>query len=142
MGREGGVLQITLTATGIESKVELFRVQVDGAGRWRYESRAVAHAEGRLSAADLAQFKSLYDKVNWELEVLNGPISAGDRTLFAMDVIHDGGDRRIYQFTESLAHRSWQFRDLVHFLRHNVATAGDPVGYSPDEPGVHPPTPM
>lgn len=135
-------MRIALTAKGIESKVELFRVQVDADGRWTYESRAVEQASGRLSEADLAQFNAFYDKVNWELEVLNGPVTADDRILFEMDVVHDGGDRRLYQFTEDLAHRSWQFRDLVHFLRHNVATAGDPVGLSPDEPGVHPPTPM
>lgn len=135
-------MQITLTARGIDSKVELFRVQVNSDGRWSYESRAVEHAEGRLSEADRAQFKSFYDKVNWELEVLNGPLTADDRILFEMDVVHDEEDRRLYQFSEDLAHRSWQFRDLVHFLRHNVATGGDPVGYSPDRPGVHPPTPM
>ncbi|MFZ5816819.1 MAG: hypothetical protein ACOY93_16255 [Bacillota bacterium] len=135
-------MQITLTAKGLDSKVELARVQVDSDGRWRYSSRAVEQAEGRLSAADLAQFQAFYDKVNWELEVLNGPVTADDRILFEMEVIHDEGDRRLYQFTEDLAHRSWQFRDLVHFLRHNVAGAGDPVGYSPDRPGEHPPTPM
>lgn len=135
-------MQITLTAKGIESKVKLFQVHVEDTGRWTYESRGVEHAEGHLSEADLAQFKNFYDKVNWELEVLNGPISADDRTFFEMDVVHDAANRKLYQFSESLAHRSWQFRDLVHFLRHNAATGGDPVGYSPDEPGVHPPTPM
>lgn len=136
-------MQITLTAKGIQSKVTLFSVQVDDSGRWVYESRGVEGAEGHLSRADQVQFKSFYDKVNWELEVLNGPIAADDGTLFELDVIHSGsGDRRLYQFTESLAHRSWQFRDLVHFLRHNVATAGDPVGYSPDQPREYPPTPM
>lgn len=141
MGGEPAV-QITLTAKGIDSKVALFRTQVDSNGRWSYESRGVEHAGGRLSKADLAQFKSFYDKVNWELEVLNGPLTADDRILFAMEVVHDSTDRALYQFSEDLAHRSWQFRDLVHFLRHNATTGGDPVGYSPDEPGEHPPTPM
>lgn len=135
-------MQITLTAKGIDSKVVLYQLQVDDAGRWSYESRGVEHAEGRLSEANLAQLKNFYERVNWELEVLNGPVVASDRTLFEMDVFHKGGERRLYQFTESLAHRSWEFRDLFHFLRHNTATGGDPVGYSPDEPEVHPPTPM
>lgn len=135
-------MQITLTAKGIESKVQLYEISVDGTGRWDYESRAVEHAQGTLSRADQAQFQSFFERVSWELEVLNGPITATDRTLFEMEVTFDNGDRRLYQFTESLAHRSWGFRDLFHFLRHNVATGGDPVGYSPDQPDLHPPTPM
>lgn len=131
-----------LTAKGTISKVQLFSVQVDSSGRWEYESRGVAHTEGRLSREDLAQFQAFYDRVNWELEVLNGPVTGSDRIHFELDVVHDGGDRRVYQFTENMAHRSWQFRDLVHFLRHNAATGGDPVGYSPDEPGEELPAPM
>lgn len=122
-------MQITLTARGIESGGELYRVQADDRGRWRYQSRAIEQAEGQLSRADLAQFQSFYDKVNWELEVLGGPTSAGDSILFEMAVTHSPQDRQLYQFTESMAHRSWQFRDLVHFLRHNVATGGNPATF-------------
>lgn len=135
-------MHLTLTAIGAESRVALFRIEVDGDGRWHYESRGVAGANGQLSPADRAQLKSLYDRIDWELEVLNGPKAADDRVHFALDVTHDEGKHQHYQFSENLAHRSWQFRDLVHFLRHNVATAGDPVAWSPDQPEEHPPLPM
>jgi len=130
---------ITLRATGLLSKVRLFELTVDREGRWTYESLAVEHASGQLSPANFAQLKSFYDKVNWELEVLNSPLRTDDRILFELDVVHDGDDRRLYQFSEQTTHRSWEFQDLFHFLRHNVATAGDPVGFSPDPPQEQPP---
>ncbi len=132
-------MQITLTATGLESKVKLWELSVDPDGHWQYESRAVEHAEGQLSPANIAQLKMFYDKVNWGLEVLNSPLTANDRILFQMDVVHEGARPQRYQFSEQCTHRSWQFQDLFHFLRHNVATAGDPVGFSPDEPREQPP---
>ncbi|HYG60649.1 MAG TPA: hypothetical protein VD902_21455, partial [Symbiobacteriaceae bacterium] len=68
-------MHLTLHATGLISKVDLFEVDVDESGSWRYESRAVAEIRGRLTEGDQAQLKSLFDKVNWDLEVLNHPVS-------------------------------------------------------------------
>lgn len=135
-------MHLTLTAIGAVSKVELFRVDVDGEGSWHYTSRGIAGTKGHLSQADRAQLRSLFERVDWGLEVLNGPTAADDRVRFELSVTHDDGEQRLYQFSENMGHRSWQFRDLVHFLRHNVATAGDPVGWSPDQPEERPPLPM
>lgn len=132
-------MHLILSAVGVDSSVPLFTVEVDGQGDWRYESRAVEEARGELSEADQAQLKNLHDKVNWSLETLNAPVSSDDRTLFKLDVDHGDGNRALYQTSESMTHRSWEFRDLVHFLRHNVALAGDPVGRIPDEVRDQPP---
>ena len=129
-------MHLTLHATGIESKVDLFEVDVDENGNWRYESRAVEEVRGQLTEGDRAQLKSLFDKVNWDLEVLNHPVSADDGKLFRLTIRFKNGDHqdtRTYTFSESLTHASWELRDLVHFLRHNVATGGDPVGLIPRE---------
>jgi hypothetical protein len=126
-------VHLSLTATGADSGVPLFVVNVDEDGTWSYQSRAVAHAAGTLTPGDRAQLKNFYDKVSWGLEVLNNPVSAEDRTFFRLEVDHGGGEQRQYQFSEAMNHLSWQFRDLVHFLRHNVATGGEPVGRSPYE---------
>lgn len=131
-------MRVALSATGVDTDIALFRVEVNEDGGWTYQSRAIAHAAGRLSEADRVQFKSLYDKVDWGLEVLNMPVSADDRTLFRMEVDHGHGDTRLYQFSEAINHASWQFRDLVHFLRHNVAVAGEPVGPEPAGNDVQP----
>lgn len=132
-------MRLVLSATGVDSGVDLFRLEVDGSGQWSYQSRAVELATGTLSEADQAQLHSFFDRIDWELEVLNMPISFDDRTRFKLEVSPDKGDRRVYQFSEAINHASWQFRDLVHFLRHNVATKGDPVGRGPDEVREQPP---
>ncbi len=132
-------MHLALSATGMENGVDLFRVEVDGTGHWTYQSRVVEEARGKLTDGDLAQLRDLVEDVPWEQEVLNNPTSAGDRTLFKLEVDREDGDRRLYQFSERMAHLSWQFRDLVHFLRHNVATGGDPLGRIPQEQEDRPP---
>lgn len=141
------MMQITLRAKSAYTGDFLFAIAVSGDGRWRYESRVIEGAHGRLSDADRAQLKALYDKVDWGKEVLNGPLSRDAHVHFELEVTHDGGDQRLYQFDDDMHNRSWQFRDLVHFLRHNVATAGAPVGEpaefaAPSGPEEHPPLPM
>ncbi|HWI66114.1 MAG TPA: hypothetical protein VNT75_30150, partial [Symbiobacteriaceae bacterium] len=111
-------MHLSLTATGIQSKVKLWTVDVDEAGAWSYESRSVEHAEGHLTDGDRAQLISLYEKVDWSREVLNNPISADDQLIFEFRVVKADGDRRTYQFSEQMPHLSTQFKDLVHFLRH------------------------
>ncbi|HYF94061.1 MAG TPA: hypothetical protein VD969_17740 [Symbiobacteriaceae bacterium] len=132
-------MHLTLTATGISSKVKLWTVEVDDRGHWVYESRSVEHAEGHLTEGDRAQLISLYEKVDWSREVLNNPISADDDIHFRFYVVLADGDRRTYTFSEALNHVSYQFRDLVHFLRHNVLGSGDPVGRIPGETHDAPP---
>jgi len=132
-------MHLSLSATGIESKVKLWTVSVDETGKWSYESRSVEEANGHLTEGDTAQLISLYEKVDWSREVLNNPVSADDHIIFHFDVILADGDRRTYMFSEGLTHLSYQFRDLVHFLRHNVLGGGDPVGRIPDETHDQPP---
>lgn len=132
-------MRITLSAAGVDTGVPLFRTEVNENGEWRHESRAVEEVRGQLTPGDLAQFKNFYDEVNWSLEVLNNPVSADDRTLFKLEVDHGHGDVRLYQFSEAMNHLSWQFRDLVHFLRHNVAVGGDLPGRIPPEIAHQPP---
>lgn len=132
-------MHLTLSATGVDSGVNLFKVSVGEDGRWTYESRAVEFAEGRLTEADQAQLKHFYERVNWDLETLNAPVSYGDRTLFRLEVDDKKRGHVLYQFSEAMAHRSWEFRDLFHFLRHNVALHGDPVGRIPGETHTTPP---
>lgn len=138
---------MSLRAKSAYSGAFLFAISVGGDGAWQYESRVIEGAHGRLSEADRAQLKALYDKVDWDSEVLNGPLSRDSRVHFELEITHDGGDHRLYQFDDELQNRSWQFRDLVHFLRHNVATAGDHVG-APSEfvripgPDEYPPLPL
>ncbi|HEY3367994.1 MAG TPA: hypothetical protein VGK74_23280 [Symbiobacteriaceae bacterium] len=136
-------LQLTLTALGIDTEILLWTLTINEHGAWAYESRAVEEAHGTLTRGDLAQLISLYEKVDWALETLNAPMSADDRTLFRLEVVTDEGERRLYQSSEAMNHRSWQFRDLFHFLRHNVATAGDPIGSATgvtqaEPPALHP----
>ncbi len=131
-------MHLTLSAQGITSGVDLFRVSVSEDGHWSFESRAVERADGRLDPEDVAQLLTLYTHVDWDDHVLNAPVSADDRTLFKLDV-HDGGMIRTYQFSEAMNHASFQFRDLVHFLRHNVALSGDPAGWSPEPWDQRPP---
>lgn len=121
-------MHLILSATGTIRPISLFRVEVWPDGRWEYESRAVAHAQGRLAPAELTQLQSRYDEVDWDLQALNNPISADDRTFFTLDVIGENGEQRRYQFSEAMANLSFQFKDLVHFLRHNVAVGAEPVG--------------
>lgn len=131
-------MHLTLRAQGVGTGIDLFKISVSEDGHWTYESRAVEHVEGQLGPEDVAQLVNLYAKVDWDKHVLNAPVSADDRTLFKLDVI-DGAMIRTYQFSEAVNHASWQFRDLVHFLRHHVALKGDPVGWSPEPPGQRPP---
>lgn len=132
-------MHLSLTATGIDSHVELWTVSVNDDGAWVYESRAVERAEGNLTEGDQAQLISLYEKVDWSREVLNNPVSADDHILFRFEVVKADGDRRTYTFSEAMNHLSYQFRDLVHFLRHNVLGSGDPVGRIPGETHDQPP---
>lgn len=131
-------MHLVLEATGLGTAIDLFRVEVDGDGAWSYQSQAVQLAQGHLTAGDHAQLISLVEKVNWELEVLNSPTSRDDRRLFRLTVRLPDQGERTYQFSEAMNHRSWQFVDLVHFLRHNVATGGDPVGRLELEPTAQP----
>ena len=132
-------MHLALSATGVVSGVNLFKVEVGEHGRWTYESRAVEFAEGQLTEGDQAQLKHFYERVNFDLETLNSPVSADDRTLFKLEVTDKKRGHVLYQFSEALNHRSWEFRDLVHFLRHNVAQNGDPVGRIPGETHTTPP---
>jgi len=133
---------LALTALGVDSGVQLFHLAVAHDGRWTYESRAVAEASGTLPRGEMAQVKSLVDAVPWEAEVLNMPVSADDRTLFRLQIRLKDDDERLYQCSEAVNHASWQFRDLLHFLRHNIAgarRAERPVQESPpDWPHVNP----
>lgn len=131
-------MHLTLSAKGLESGVDLFRVSVREDGHWSYESRAVERAEGRLDPEDVEQLVGLYTSVDWDKHVLNAPVSADDRTLFELNV-DDGNMTRTYRFSEAINHASYQFKDLVHFLRHNVALAGDPAGWSPEPWDQRPP---
>ena len=121
-------MHVTLRARGAVSGVPLFELTVDGDGHWHYQGRAVAGAQGRLSEADRAQLKARLEQVDWDAEVLNGPVGRDAHTLFELEVTRKDGATRLYQFDDGLHHRSWQFRDLIHFLRHNVAAAGWPAG--------------
>jgi hypothetical protein len=131
--RGGIAMHLALTATGLESKIQLYRIEVDDQGHWTYQSRAIENVEGRLTKGDLAQLKGCYDKVNWRLEVLNNPVNRDDRVLFRLEVDHGDGDLLVYHVSEEMHHVSWEFRDLVHFLRHNVATGADPLGAPPPD---------
>ena len=131
-------MHLTLSASGVGTGIKLFSVSVDEAGHWTYESRAVERAEGKLSPGDREQLQDFYLRVDWGKETLNNPVSIDDRTLFKLEVDHGNGDRRLYQFSEAMNHLSWQFRDLVHFLRHNVIT-GEPLGQFPDDTHHQPP---
>lgn len=132
-------MHLTLTANGVDSGVELWTVSVGDDGHWTYQSRAVEFLEGDLSPADRAQLKHFYDEIDWDIEVLNNPVSADDRLLFKLEVTHEGsGDRRLYQFSEAMNHLQYQFKDLVHFLRKNVAKNADVSQQPPFEPQDRP----
>lgn len=131
-------MHLVLQATGLDSAIDLFRVEVDGDGGWSYQSQAIQLAQGDLSAADRAQLISFVEKVNWELEVRNSPTHRDDRKLFQLTVRLDDKGEQTYHFSEAMTHRSWQFMDLVHFLRHNVATGGDPISQQAPEPTRQP----
>lgn len=128
-------MHLTLRARGAVTGVPLFELSVDGDGNWHYRSRAVAGAHGRLPEPDRAQLKARYAQVDWDDEVLNGPTGRDAHTLFELEVTDPNGGTRLYQFDDGLHHRSWQFRDLIHFLRDNVATGGNPVGAGFPIPG-------
>lgn len=118
-----------LSAHGIDTGLDLFHLDVQGNGCWRYQSHAVEKAEGRLTEGDLAQLQSLYKRVEWDKQYVDGGVNhVLDRVEFALLVEHDGGGRQHFIFSDTFRGLSWSMRDLVHFLRHNVATGGDPVG--------------
>jgi hypothetical protein len=122
-------VRIALSARGIDTGIDLFHLDLQGNGCWTYQSHAVEKAEGRLTEGDLAQFKSLYNAVDWYKEYARGGINRVlDHVEFGMKVEHDDGRRQFIEFSDELNNLSWPMRDLVHFLRHNVATGGDPVG--------------
>lgn len=132
-------MRIELRATGVDTGALLSRLHVDlQTGAYTYESHAVEEARGQLSDGDTAQLRRLFEGVDWGAEVLNSPIDFDDSTRFEMEVWWED-THRTYLFSESLETRSWQFRDLVHFLRHNVATAGEPVGIDPPPENDRPP---
>jgi hypothetical protein len=122
-------VRIALSGRGIDSDVALFRVTVNDEGQWTYQSRAIEHIQGSLSEADQAQIRSLYKAVDWDHQKLNATIRYKDRVEFCMEVDHGDGNIKSYFFSEVLRPNdaSWEFRDLVHFLRHNVIGPTEPV---------------
>lgn len=126
-------MRMLLSAHGIDTGLDLFHIEVDGEGRWSYQSRDVERAEGRLTPGDLAQLHSLYEKVDWSRQYVNGGINhVLDRVEFALMVEPDGEGRKYFIFSDTYRGLTWELRDLVHFVRHNTATGGEPVG--PNQP--------
>lgn len=115
-------MRIALSGRGIDSDSALFQVAVDGDGQWTYQSRAFENLQGNLSEADQAQFRSLYKSVDWDHQKLNATIRYKDRVEFCLEVDHGDGNVKSYFFSEVLRPNdaSWEFRDLVHFMRHNI----------------------
>lgn len=121
-----------LSAHGIDTGLDLFHLEVQGNGCWSYQSHAVEKAEGRLSGGDQAQLQSLYERVEWDKQYVDGGVNhVLDRVEFALLVEHDEAERQHFIFSDTFRGLSWSMRDLVHFLRHNVATGGEPVGPNP-----------
>lgn len=133
-------MQLTLSATGIDTGASLFSLTVDGDGHWVYESRWAEGFEGDLPLGDVVQLKSLYDRVQWDLETVNAPVGATDRTLFRLAVADGHGHHAVYESSEAMNHRSFEFRDLIHFLRHNVVREPQfpPPPPFPEGPEVRP----
>ena len=121
-------MHLRLTATGNDNGIEIFRLAVDGEGNWVYESRAIEKVTGELSAADRAQLEGLFKTVEWQKKILNATITPDDLIRFRLDVAADDLGPRTYLFSEAMRNEPVPFRDLVHFLRHNVATGGEPAG--------------
>lgn len=131
-------MRILLTSTGVDSGVPLTRLEITlPDGSYTYESRAVSQMAGRLDEADTVQLQRLIDAVNWDQEVLNSPTRWNHNTRFELTIEKDG-QQRLYQFSDWMqGPRSWEFKDLVHFLRHNVAFADAPGNLSPGEAPSH-----
>jgi hypothetical protein len=126
-------VRLLLTAHGIDTGLDLFHLEVEGNGCWRYQSHMVDKAEGRLTEGDLAQLLSLFAKVEWDKQYVDGGVNhVLDRVEFVLWVEHDDGERQHFIFSDTYRGLTWEMRDLVHFLRHNVATGGEPVG--PNQP--------
>lgn len=122
-----------LSAHGIDTGLDLFHIEVQGDGRWSYQSHDVEKAEGRLTPGDLAQLLSLYEKVDWSRQYVDGGVNhVLDRVEFTLLVEPDGEGRKHFIFSDTYRGLTWEMRDLVHFVRHNVATGGEPVG--PNQP--------
>lgn len=131
-------MHLSLSAKGTKSNVMLWTVYVDDSGSWSFESRSVEQARGSLTEGDRAQLISLYEKVDWDHEVLNNRVTIDDDIIFHLDVTHQDGTHKTYIFTEEVNHKV-EFRDLFHFLRHNIVGGGDPVGRIPNEVHDQPP---
>lgn len=134
-------MRMLLSARGIDTGLDLFHIEVHGDGRWSYQSHDVERAEGRLTPGDLAQLISLYEKVDWSRQYVDGGVNhVLDRVEFTFLVEPDGEPRRLFVFSDTYRGLTWEMRDLVHFVRHNTATGGEPVG--PNQPflrmEVHP----
>lgn len=126
-------MHLKLTATGNDNGVEIFRLDLDGDGSWTYESRAIEQVAGQLSAADRAQLEGLIEAVEWDKQILNASITPDDLIRFRLDVTAPNLGQRTYLFSEAMRNEPFPFRDLVHFLRHNVATGGEPAGRLADD---------
>ncbi|MDF2629465.1 MAG: hypothetical protein K0R39_3296 [Symbiobacteriaceae bacterium] len=124
-------MHLSLTATNMGH--ELWKVTADGTGAWTYESRSVEQAEGRLTEGDRAQLIGLYEHVDWNREVLNHGITSDTMIRLHLDVTKADGDKRTYTFNADTNQLSTELADLVHFLRHNIMGAGEPVGRIPDD---------
>jgi len=122
-------VRIALSGRGIDSDVPLFQVTVNGDGEWTYQSRAFEYLRGSLSEADQAQIRSLYKAVDWDQQKRNATIRYKDRIEFCLEVDHGGGTVKSYFFSEVLRPNEapWEFRDLVHFLRHNIVGPTEPI---------------
>lgn len=126
-------MQVMMTVQESGSGRPLFQVVVDGEGRWRYESQAVQRAEGRLAEGERAQLISLLKKVAWDREQPMHPRRREDHLRFRLEVAPTDGEGRTFTFSDTMEGISVELRDLVHYLRHNLAVGGDPVGPEPDQ---------
>jgi hypothetical protein len=118
-----------LSAHGIDTGIDLYHIEVHGDGRWSFESHNVDRTEGRMTEGDLAQLLSLYERVDWSRQYVDGGVNhVLDRVEFGLLVEPDGEGRKHFTFSDTYRGLTWEVRDLVHFLRHNVATGGEPVG--------------
>jgi hypothetical protein len=124
-------MHLSLTATNMGKTI--WTVTADDSGAWSYESRAVARAEGTLTEGDRAQLISLYEHVDWNREVLNHGITSDTMIRLHLDVTKADGDKRTYTFNADTNQLTDELSDLVHFLRHNIMGAGEPVGRIPDD---------
>lgn len=135
-------MRVRLTGQGIAADVDLFSLEVDGEGVWTYRSRAIEELKGTLDEADEVQFKSLFERVDWDEKKLNGTIRFDDHVKFKLQVDRGDGQVKTFFFSDHLRpnEATWEFKDFIHFLRHNVVGPADPTWFHglETEP-LHPP---